>query len=323
MPRDGSGTYSAPSGTTAVSTTTISSTAYNAFVADLESLGNEARPLSKGGTGASNVSGAQTNLDIAPRTAAATITGDWTFSGTLTLPDNTISTAKIADDAVTQAKIAAGAVGASELSSAAVGTGNLIDGSVSLAKLNASLIVDEASGILSNNNDTSLPTSAAVHKLAVWEFATPQSPAGGETEIDFTGIPADVSEVMVHCNGIGAGTDRVLIQMGGASGFVTTGYYGSSGVYFGNATSGSNLTSGFLAMTWNGGSAVNLSHRYLRFMDDKWSAQGTHGTANFGADNGSMVGGIDLTEPLTQIRVRPNSLSSFVAGGEIVVGWRF
>lgn len=51
MPRDGSGVYSAPAGTTASPNTTIESSKYNAFVTDLVSDANAARPISAGGTG--------------------------------------------------------------------------------------------------------------------------------------------------------------------------------------------------------------------------------------------------------------------------------
>jgi hypothetical protein len=51
MPRDGSGVYSAPAGTTASPNTTIESSKYNALVADLVSDANAARPITSGGTG--------------------------------------------------------------------------------------------------------------------------------------------------------------------------------------------------------------------------------------------------------------------------------
>lgn len=62
MARDGSGVMSWPSGGAAVSGATISSTAYNAFRADLLSDLNAARPITAGGTGATTASGARTAL---------------------------------------------------------------------------------------------------------------------------------------------------------------------------------------------------------------------------------------------------------------------
>jgi hypothetical protein len=62
MPRDGSNIYHTPSGTDAVSNTTISSTAYNTNVHDVETDLNTPRPIVAGGTGASSATAALTNL---------------------------------------------------------------------------------------------------------------------------------------------------------------------------------------------------------------------------------------------------------------------
>lgn len=62
MPRDGSNVYGAPAGTLATSNTSISSTAYNAFVNDLVADANLARPIVAGGTGATSAAAARTNL---------------------------------------------------------------------------------------------------------------------------------------------------------------------------------------------------------------------------------------------------------------------
>lgn len=64
MPRDGSGTYSLPSGTAAVSGQTIESAKYNSAMDDLVDDANNARPVSAGGTGASSATGARTNLGL-------------------------------------------------------------------------------------------------------------------------------------------------------------------------------------------------------------------------------------------------------------------
>lgn len=62
MPRDGSGVYSAPPGTTATTLTSISSSSYNSFVNDLVTDANTVRPVSAGGTGAATPDAALTNL---------------------------------------------------------------------------------------------------------------------------------------------------------------------------------------------------------------------------------------------------------------------
>ena len=62
MARDGSGNYSLPANTLAVSGDPISSTKFNSLVQDLESDANVDRPIAAGGTGASTALAALTNL---------------------------------------------------------------------------------------------------------------------------------------------------------------------------------------------------------------------------------------------------------------------
>jgi hypothetical protein len=62
MPRDGSGNFSLPANTLAVSGDPISSTKFNSLVQDLESDANVDRPIAAGGTGASTALAALTNL---------------------------------------------------------------------------------------------------------------------------------------------------------------------------------------------------------------------------------------------------------------------
>lgn len=65
MPRNGSGVYSKPAGTTAVPNTTIESAKFNSVVDDLVADANAARPITAGGTGATNAADARDNLGIA------------------------------------------------------------------------------------------------------------------------------------------------------------------------------------------------------------------------------------------------------------------
>lgn len=76
MPRSGGGIYSAPVGTTAVSGTTIDSAPYNAFIADLVTDANAARPISAGGTGAANAAAARTSLGISATNTPFTPAGN-------------------------------------------------------------------------------------------------------------------------------------------------------------------------------------------------------------------------------------------------------
>jgi len=62
MPRDGSGIYTTPAGTTAVPDTTIESAKYNGNVADVAADLNAPRPIVAGGTGATSAKAARTAL---------------------------------------------------------------------------------------------------------------------------------------------------------------------------------------------------------------------------------------------------------------------
>jgi len=64
MPRDGSGIYTTPVGTTAVPDTTIESAKYNANVNDVAADLNAPRPIIAGGTGANNAIDAAINLGV-------------------------------------------------------------------------------------------------------------------------------------------------------------------------------------------------------------------------------------------------------------------
>jgi hypothetical protein len=62
MPRDGSGIYSKPAGTTAAPNTTIQSSKYNQTIDDLVADANAARPIVAGGTGGQSVGAARQNM---------------------------------------------------------------------------------------------------------------------------------------------------------------------------------------------------------------------------------------------------------------------
>ena len=64
MSRNGSGVYSIPSGTAAVSGDPISSAKYNSVIGDIANDLNLARPVVAGGTGANSASSARSNLGL-------------------------------------------------------------------------------------------------------------------------------------------------------------------------------------------------------------------------------------------------------------------
>ena len=80
MSRDGSGIMSWPSGTAAVSGATIGSSAYNTFLADLLNDLNAARPITAGGTGATDAATALSNLGGQPIDATTTALAALSFT---------------------------------------------------------------------------------------------------------------------------------------------------------------------------------------------------------------------------------------------------
>ena len=82
MPRDGSGVYTLPPGTTVAPNTTIESSWANALTADLAQDANTARPITAGGTGSATASAARTALGVPGLADANTFTADQTITST-------------------------------------------------------------------------------------------------------------------------------------------------------------------------------------------------------------------------------------------------
>lgn len=120
MPRNASGVYSLPAGSTAVDGLTADASVHNIPLTDLTTDANTARPIVAGGTGATTAATARANLDVAGRGSNETIAGDWvftgtaTFSGAISLPVGAVETDAIADDAITIGKIEDAALSGSD-----------------------------------------------------------------------------------------------------------------------------------------------------------------------------------------------------------------
>jgi hypothetical protein len=82
MPRNESGVWSKPAGTTFVPNTTIQSSKVNEVIDDIGSDLNLARPIVAGGTGATSASGARTNLGVDVAVAYASKSANYTALAT-------------------------------------------------------------------------------------------------------------------------------------------------------------------------------------------------------------------------------------------------
>jgi len=78
MPRNGSGIYSKPAGTTAVADTLIESAKYNQTIDDLVADANDPRPITAGGTGAPSAGAARTSLGVDAARTFATKSANYT-----------------------------------------------------------------------------------------------------------------------------------------------------------------------------------------------------------------------------------------------------
>lgn len=76
MPRNGSGVYSKPAGTTAVPNTTIESAKFNQVIDDIAQDLNFPRPVASGGTGGATQTDARTGLDVYSKAEVATAISD-------------------------------------------------------------------------------------------------------------------------------------------------------------------------------------------------------------------------------------------------------
>ena len=181
MARDGSGIYSAPAGTTATSGTTIESAKYNAFVNDLVTDANTARPIVAGGTGATTAVDALAALGGQPLDAGLT-----SIAGLTTAADRMIYTTA-ADTYAVATLTAAGRALLDDADAAAqratLGLGALATAaSVTTAEIAAGTLVTALETIAANNNDTTIPTSAAAKG-----YVDGQAVGIGQTWQDFSG----------------------------------------------------------------------------------------------------------------------------------------
>jgi hypothetical protein len=110
----------------------------------------------------------------------------------------------------------------------AVTTAKINDGAVTFAKLAGAAVITSGEGLRSNDNDTSLPASAAVIDALGPQLQTAVT-AASQTSIDFTGIPAWVNRITVMLSDLSTnGTSLVIVQLGDSGGVETSGYLGAS-----------------------------------------------------------------------------------------------
>lgn len=148
------------------------------------------------------------------------------------------------------------------------------------------------------------------------------------TSITFTGIPSWAKRVTVMFNGVStSGSSEVQIQLGYASGFVTSGYTGSS-AFISVANSGArNYTTGGSAGFFFFNSIINTYNRdgftTINLFDsstNRWIAEGSLGSNNDTCLS-TTVGTVALPGTLTQVRVTTINGTDTFDAGSINIMW--
>lgn len=144
--------------------------------------------------------------------------------------------------------------------------------------------------------------------------------ASGQSEIDFTGIPATARRVTVTFNGLSlSGTDNMLIQLGDAGGPENTGYVSVSADIDGSETTVSS-TAGIIIKCDNAADAIH-GQVIFTLMDAAtflWSCSGILASSN-GTSSITTSGSKALSAVLTQVRIDTTGTNTFDAGNVNVV----
>jgi hypothetical protein len=131
------------------------------------------------------------------------------------------------------------------------------------------------------------------------------------TAIDFTGIPSWVKRVTLVFRGVSlTGSDSPLIQLGTSSGFVTSGYTGSSGTR-------SNETAFTAGIRLYGVTSSNTVELYALVPFENISGNDWVTSFTGGSPVGAPLfggGGVSLSDTLTQIRVTRTGTNTFDNG---------
>jgi len=206
-----------------------------------------------------------------------------------------------------------------------VTNGNGVSGNPTL-DIPASVIVTESEGISANDNDTTLPTSAAVKDYvdnavspSGLTYATAQTTTSGSAARTFT-APFTPKRATIILDGVQLSSSAVLrVRLGDSGGVETTGYIANSTTV---ATSGvitnTTNTTAFVVDATTTGFQTSGNLILTNVTGNKWilsGAVGHSGTTTPIVAAGSKT----LSDPLTTIELTPSTGNW--AGGQINVLW--
>ncbi len=188
-----------------------------------------------------------------------------------------------------------------------------LGGMAALDKTNQS---DAEAGIRDDVGMTPLSTKQAIDAQTTSAVTGTATATTSGTQVDYTGIPSTVKRITVTIVGLElSGTDELLIQLGDAGGFETTGYTADSTVIFsaGNPSSAAS-SSGFLVNLGSGN--IVSGSMIITLHDDTTDTWVSSSVFARGDTTANVVGGGSkaLSDTLTQIRITPSGANTFSAG---------
>jgi len=166
------------------------------------------------------------NTAIAANTAKntnATHTGDVTGSGSLTIANNAVTTAKIADDAITNAKIADNAIQTVQIAVSQVTSNRIADQAVTLAKIEHGTSSNDGKFLRANNGadpsfeTITVPVGIPSGGIIIWSGAANAIPSGFVI-CDGGNSTPDLRDRFV----VGAGSSYGVDDTGGATSVTLT-----------------------------------------------------------------------------------------------------
>lgn len=149
----------------------------------------------------------------------------------------------------------------------------------------------------------------------------PSVTASGQTQINFTGIPAWVNRITVIAAGLSTnGTSQVLIRLGDSGGIEATGYLstvaGSSGTSIGHADQ---TTGFFLGAPLAATDAISGRCTISRLSGNTWVADTAtkRSTTAFIESAGDKT----LSDVLTQLRITTANGTDTFDAGSVAISW--